>query len=215
MPRRDKPRAINPFGGPLLSPEARARIEARRDPSKRNKRRSDVPGTAPLLARPLLTAAFASEFVKMLHAGIPPLTALAYFGPSYYDSQDREGRLRWLSAWERDPLMATASVAHMKGQWQDLDPDSRLELSLSKHMAELAYLLYSTDYASADGTILKKLDTARDAIMHWIAESDEDVDSPYVRALKDLLEGKLHDSLGPPQLGMSIPSEKIKPRNES
>lgn len=212
MPRRDRP--INPFETipPPMSKADRQRAEARRDPAKRNKKRSDVPGTALLTREPPLTPAFAAEFVKLLHAGISPLHALAYFAPQHFDSLDRSGRLAWLSKWERDPLMATASVSFMKGLWQDLDKDTRLEIALDKHMAELAFLLYSSNYKDAEGTELKKLDSARDAITQWISQGDESADTPYVRALRDLLEGKLHDSLGPPQLsiGMSIPAEKVK-----
>lgn len=195
-----------------MSQAERARIEQRRDPKRRNKQRSDVPGTAALTREPVLTAAFASEFVKLLHAGIPPLSALSYFSPAHFDTLDRHNRLLWLSKWERSPLMAAASTKFMKGQWQDLDKDSRLELALDKHMAELAYLLFTSDYAKSEGAETKKIDAARDAITHWIAQGDEDVDSPYVRALKDLLEGKLTDAAGPPQLavGTSIPIERVK-----
>lgn len=185
-----------------------------RDPSGRNKRRSDVPGSALLTREPKLTPEYAREFVKLLHAGIPASQTLSYFAPEHFASLRPSKRREWLTRWQNSPLMAEAATAFTKGAWQDLDKDSRLQVAIDKHMAELAYFLYTTNYQRADGTDLKKLTDARTAIMAFMAEGDGDADTPMMRALKELLDGKIGDGK-PPQLGETIPIEhtNVKERN--
>lgn len=159
---------------------------------------------------PVLTAEYAYEFIKLLHAGIPKDSILSYFSPDHFAATNTKERDAWLARWANSPLMARASADFNKGRWQDLDKDSRLSLALDKHMAELAYFLYTANYDRAEGYTFKKVVDARTAIMEYVKESDGDADTPFMRAMRDLLSGKMTDSDGPPKMGESIPTERVK-----
>lgn len=181
-----------------LTAARRAVVESRRNPQKRRKLRSDKAGTELLTREPPLSPDFAREFVKLLHAGIPSLDALGYFAPAHFASLSINSRKEWLSRWQNSPIMAKAASAFAGGNWQDLDKDARLQLALDKHMAELAYFLYTADYAKSEGLDYKKLTDARTAIMQMMSEGEGDTDTPFMRAMRELMEGKVADALGKP-----------------
>lgn len=178
------------------------RIEAASHPAKRTKRRADVPGTAKLARRPDLTPLAAIQLVQMLHAGIPADKALVYFSVEHYDACTPKQRAAWLSDWCNSPRMLQATRDFLKGEWHELDPDARLQIALDKHLAELAYLLYTTDYRTAEPPDVRKLDTARDAITAYVKESAGGEETPFIKAMRDMLEGKMGDAgLGMPIVG--------------
>lgn len=176
-------------------------MDAKRNPRQRAKRRSDVEGTAKLTRRPDLTALGAAQFVQMLHAGIPADKALCYFSVDYYESCTKDQIKRWLTEWCNDPLLVQATTEFTKGEWHTLDADSRLQLALDKHLAELAYLLYTTDYRTADPVDVRKLDTAREAIAAQLKELAGGEETPWMKAMRELLAGSLDaHGLTPPQV---------------
>lgn len=207
MPRRDRP---NIFDLDHTTSEARAGRATRE--ARRNKPRSDMAGTRPLTREPKLTATYAYEFVKLLHAGIPPLQALSYFAPKHYAALLPKDRATWLAKWLNARLLVDATTTFNKAKWQDLDKDSRLTIALDKHMAELAYFLYTSNYQDVEGQDLKKSIDARTAILTYVKEGDGDSDTPFMKAMKDLLAGRIDGQVtsGPPQMGESVPAEKVK-----
>ena len=217
-------RAINPFGvskgkRPFTSETAKriADAKARRkllgQANPENKPRADMVGTRPLTRQPELTWDIARQLVRLLSAGIPPMECLAYFAADHWIAIDKEGRAKWLTEWTTHDLVIRALSAFNGAPWEDLDKDARLQLALDKQMAELAYFCYTRDYATADGIDLKKLDTARHDLMEYLsAKGAGDQDSPWMQALRDIVEGKANASNQPPQL-TSLPALEPKDRN--
>lgn len=205
----------------MAKPNARARRHARLDAlmaerkagTRRDGRRSHTPVAEreELGARheriPALTDALAHTFVKILMAGVPPATAVAYCAPQI---ETEDGQARTLRAWTNDPLMARAIASFNGGEWHELDPDKRIELALDKASAELAYYLWSHSYETATGEDLKKLAEAREALTEQM-HGQEGGDTPWAKLVRDLLDGKL-DASGPPQLE-SLPVPDVKHRN--
>lgn len=175
------------------------RIERQRQPARRNKRRSDVSGSAKLTRQPELTASLAIQFVQMLHAGIPADKALVYFSVDYFNSCDKHARQAWLDRWCSDPLVLAATTAFLKGEWHTLEPDARLQCALDKHLAELAYLLYTNNYSDADAPT-GKMNVAREALMAYMQEQSSGEETPFMRAVRELVDGKMGDAA----LGMPI-----------
>lgn len=176
---------------------------------RRNKKRSDIPGTRSLWREPKLTADVAYEFVKLLSSGIPAARAIAYFAPDYYTSIDTAKRRDWLSRWSNDVVVATAAAKFNSGQWQELEKDARLQIALDKHLAELAYYLYTTTFAEAEGGELRKLTDAREAIMAVIKSQEGDAETPWMRAMREMLSDKLGATMGPPQLQADIEAVEV------
>lgn len=169
--------------------------------AKRNKPRSDIFGTRPPTREPVLTPELATEYVQLLHAGLPPFTALAYFAPDHYGHLDDPQRKAWLTRWVNSPLMARAAATLNGGDWHRLEHEQRLDLAFTKAMSEMAYFLYTNTYQ--DCVLPADRDRwtqAREAIASWLAKNEGDEDSPMLRALRDIIEGKA--GTGPPVLQM-------------
>lgn len=203
----------------IFDMDARTRVATRGNrraqEAKRRPLRSDIPGTRspasqPSLGTPDLTAPLAYEFVKLLQSGLPPLVALSYMLPDRYRATGGKQRKNWVNEWMRHPLTLTATTTLNKGAWPDLDPDDRLTIALDKHLAERAYLLYANVYATADGLLLKKMDDAYQALTDRLKEQDGGQETPWMKAMRDLLGGQIGDAYGPPQLkvGDAVPVER-------
>jgi hypothetical protein len=206
VPRKSKP--INPFN--TMTDEARERIAKARARQKRQDEydrrgadrmpRSDIPGPRPVHRRPELTRELAVQFVKILSAGVPAGDALVYFAPEHYGGLSDEQLAKWLRDWTTDDLVIRALNSINGGAWEDLDKDRRIEIGLDKAMASLAYFLYTHDYATCEGNDLKRHDAARKDIMEYLkARSIGDDDAPFMKAMREIVEGKLKVGM-PPQL---------------
>lgn len=168
-----------------------------------------IPARDTRYSRPALTDQTALELVKLIHSGIPGVLCLSYIAPQFYDTQTDKQRATWLADWQRHPLMAKAAAHFNKAEWQDLDGDARLHIALDKHLAELAYYLYTSDFALLEGLAYKKLADAREALMTHLDASESGDETPFMKAMRDLLADKI-GAAGPPQLPMdvAIPIEK-------
>lgn len=214
MPRKNRP--INPFADPTSDEGARFR-KAKAAKRARGQRsdvrvRSDVEAVRPQSRRPELTKDVAFQFVRILGAGIPALDALIYFAPEHFALIDDKQRLDWLTAWSTSPLTVRALNTLNGAAWEDLDKDKRLELALDKTLAGLAYFLYTHDYAMVDGVELKKHDAARKDLMEWLkVRSTGDEDAPWIKAMREIVEGKVHD--GKPPVLVTFPApHSVKPK---
>lgn len=129
-------------------------------------------------------------------AGVPFTSVLAMCDNAYFaylagllDEDTRDAKIAaWARVWQRDPLLLQAMTDHNGAEWQDLDAERRLQLAIDKHMAELAYFLYSHNYASLVGKDVDKADNARGAIMDYLTAKGGDPDAPWMKHLKDLVE---------------------------
>lgn len=173
----------------------------------RKKGASLAPGKVKIPANePRLTPDLAYELVKLLHAGLPQLQAMAYLVPEYDRGVSKTLRIGWRRRWMNDPLLLDAAKRLNGGEWVSLDAERRLEIALDKHYAELAYFLYTHDYADLEEVDLKKADVAREALAAKLnaAESEGD-DAPWTRFVRDLMEGKVA-AVRPPQLPATEPA---------
>lgn len=147
------------------------------------------------LRLPALDPVTAGDVAKLLMAGVPFDSVLALCDPEYYayvhghDPDRAESMMsKWALAWQRDPLLLSANTELVGAEWQDLDGERRLQIAIDKHMAELAYLLYSRSYATLQGRDVDKADNARTAILEYLAAKGGDPSAPWVKYLRELTE---------------------------
>lgn len=140
---------------------------------------------------PPLTPDSARDFAKLLAAGVSASEAIRFVHPSLYATATPAQRRRWASVWTNDALLLDAINLLRGGAWQDLDKDARLSVALDKHLAELAYFLYTHDYAKLEGDALRKADAAAERLMEYLAESDGAPSTAwqaFVQALMDKVD---------------------------
>lgn len=168
---------------------------------KRQRIRSDIPKGV----MPELTAVTALEFVKLLHAGLPADHALAYMAPDYYATIGEPARKTLVGRWLSSRIVLAATEQLHEGKWAKLPLAKREEIALDKTFGQLAYYLYTHDYATLEGPDLKKANDARVALMEKLKATDVEGDeTPMQRLMRDILSGNAQ--LGMPlQLGPAGP----------
>ena len=135
----------------------------------------------------------------MLHSGMPALDALQYFFPEETDSQIL---LASLKEWTHSKGVQTATLALQGKAWQDMTLEEKITLSVDKHYAELAYFLYSHNYAQLVGADRQKADICRQALEAKLAGTSGKL-GPIEAFWNDLRTGKVKlnaaqsTSLGP------------------
>lgn len=175
--------------------------------------RSDLTRTS-TAREPELTGDLAYAFVQLLHAGLSGPDALAYCAPEYRgalaeDTKHGASRLAaWLTKWSRDRLTLAAATRLNHGEWHQLEPDARLAIALDKHYAELAYFLYTHDWASLDGTDLRKATDAREALTKKLEGTDAADDSPMVAFLRALQEGTVRQDKPVQLVDLTLPQAR-------
>ena len=102
----------------------------------------------------------AHQFALMLHSGMPARDAITYFT----DETDSQALLALLKEWTHSPSVARATLALQGKSWQDMTLDEKIQITIDKHYAELAYFLYSHNYAELMGAERSKADTCRQAL---------------------------------------------------
>lgn len=167
--------------------------------------RSDLTRTSTALP-PELTDVAAYEFVQLLHAGLGGRDAMAFLAPEWAAAMVKEpGKLdAVVTAWARSRLVLAAATKLNHGAWHHLDPEARLAVALDKHYAELAYFLYTHDWATLDGTDLRRATDAREAIAKKLEGRTDADDSPMMAFMRALQDGSVRfdkpvqlDNLGP------------------
>jgi hypothetical protein len=109
-----------------------------------------------------LTEAEAREFALMILAGAPVADIVPYFWVAHADEQTL---IACEQLWPQQPEVQTAIEQLAGGDpWHKLSDEARWELALKKHYSELAYILWTTNYAEAEGPARTKADTCRTAI---------------------------------------------------
>lgn len=194
------------MGGKKLGHAERARIAAVRSKHgrrvdaraerERTERRRQSARVTPLA----LTKDTAAEFVKLEAAGLPYAHVFHYLASQWWATLDDDQRNDTIAAWLASPLVARAASTFNGALWQDLDRDARVELALSKHASQLAYLLYTHNPSDTiDKLTLEKIKDARTALfeMQRIAQGGEQ--GAFAKMVADLLAGKVEG-----QTGMSL-----------
>lgn len=104
----------------------------------------------------------ALQLALMVTAGMPTIEAIKYFYPSEPDPE----RIRF----EHDRWMRTdevkRAIKHVQGgkNWQEMSLEERIKFAVDKHYSELAYFLYTNNYATLTGADRQKADICRAAL---------------------------------------------------
>lgn len=107
----------------------------------------------------------ALEFCLMLNAGLPSEEAIRFF----VDDMDEAALAALHQRWVRSPNIAKAMLQVMGKPWQQLSLEERMTFAINKHYNEMAYFLYSHNYATISGADKTKADTCRTALEAKIA----------------------------------------------
>ena len=102
----------------------------------------------------------ALQFALMLSAGLPPRDAMRYFLP---DGEDLTPGVieTYLTKWLRSDTVRKAIQTTQGKPWQDMTLDEKMRFAIDKHYTEMAYFLYSHNYAELAGAEKQKADTCR------------------------------------------------------
>lgn len=146
----------------------------------------------------LPSAESASQFALMLAAGVPPADAIRYFLPEEMDATSVANLAR---VWQRHRLVAEALTRLQGGEWVQLSHEQRIELVLRKAYMEMAYLLYSNNFAdpAVHPGILARMQTARQALEAYKAGNAGKKD-PFAEFIEDLRAGKYTGAKAPVQV---------------
>ncbi len=110
----------------------------------------------------VLTADEAVAFAQIVLSGVPVPEAVQYF---WTDPLTETELVQYEAAWPRQEAVIAAIDAVAGGApWHRLTDPQRMGVALTKHYNELAYVLWTTNYAELAGAEKVRADTARTAI---------------------------------------------------
>lgn len=110
---------------------------------------------------PQMSPKLAAIFAKLLHVGCPGLRAVLYCAPEL----DMDTAKLTLREWMADSQVLKAIENINGGAWIDLPPEERFKLAFDKHISEMAFHLYATNFGEIehkDG--LDKLKQCREVV---------------------------------------------------
>ena len=128
----------------------------------------------------------AVQYAIMINAGLPAEDAIRYFT----DSEDPAEVATLLRKWQRSAAVRRAMHQLMGKTWQEMTLDERITYALNQHYSNLAYLLFSQNYLTANPTEKSKMDAARVALEAKAAGLAGKGDA-LTRFFDDLHTGKL------------------------
>jgi len=127
----------------------------------------------------------AEQFALMLLSGAPIRDAVGYF---LDENSPEEVVMDAAEMWPGQDEVLIALEKYTGGQaWHKMSDQQRLEVALKKHYNEMAYFLWSSNYAEIDGKERLKADTCRSALEVKIAGMAGQ-DSPLSRFYSDMLD---------------------------
>jgi|TARA_R110002020_G_scaffold475798_1_gene712471 hypothetical protein len=132
-----------------------------------------------------LTRTEAGEFAAMVLSGAPVPEVVRYFwGDEVTDEALVASEEQWPTQAE-----VLSELERLTGgiPWHQMGDDQRLDASLRKHYNEMAYFLWTTNYAECDGASKMKADTCRSAIEAKVAGM-AGKESPLASFYHDLLQ---------------------------
>lgn len=102
----------------------------------------------------------ALQFVIMLRAGLPAEQAILYF----LETDDPLVVSQTLQRWQRSREVSAAQRQLQGKDWQEMSDEEMMQAALGQHYRNLAFLLHSTNYITANQGEKAKLDSARTAL---------------------------------------------------
>lgn len=137
----------------------------------------------------------AHQFALILSTGMPAKEAILYFLPE--EPQEPGFVERTLTSWLRSKLVTSAIDALQGKPWSVMDPMERIRFAVNKTYNEMAYFLYSHNYAELAGADRAKADTCRHVLEQKIAGTSGQL-SPVEAFWEDVLSGKRKLGIGTP-----------------
>jgi hypothetical protein len=135
----------------------------------------------------------ALQLALMLQSGMPSEDAVTYFVTDATISPADIVAMH--DRWMRSDTLKSAVLELQGKPWQDLGLEERIKLAIDKHYSEMAYFLYSRNYATLGGQEKAKADTCRTALEAKLAGMAGKMDA-LSRFWDDIAGGKL--KLGAP-----------------
>lgn len=129
----------------------------------------------------------AMAFATMLLSGLPAQDAILYFIDVELSPLELA---QMLSRWRTHYLVKRSMTTLMGKPWQKLSDEERHVLALRNHYNQLAYVLWNSHYADAQGNDKQKLDTARQALEAKVAGTAGKND-PLTQFFADIESGKV------------------------
>jgi len=131
-----------------------------------------------------LTKTEAEQFAQMVLSGAPVGEVVRYFWDEEMpDEVFADCEAIWPSQSE---VLAAVRVLTGGEPWHQMSDPGRLEAALKKHYNEMAYFLWSINYAESDGGAKLKADTCRQAIETKLAGM-AGRESPLAQFYQDVL----------------------------
>jgi len=103
----------------------------------------------------------AHQFALISSSGMPHAEVIRYFYP---DEENQTNLRALLQMWLKSKVVQEAILAIQGKAWQEMSLEERIKYSVDKHYSELAYYLYSNNYAELEGTARQKADTCRQTL---------------------------------------------------
>lgn len=128
-------------------------------------------------------------FAQLLHVGCPPQRAILYVFPLL----DKDDCKATTAEWMASPLVLQAVEQLNGGAWMHLAPEKRYELSLAKHISEMAFYLYANNFNDIEHKEgLEKMKQARDVLRAELkgGADDGDPSMAFARFAMELLKDK-------------------------
>ena len=126
----------------------------------------------------------ADQFALILLSGAPLTDAVGYFLPVASPPEFIETAAQ---AWPQQLEVVEAMNRYSGGEdWHRLTDEQRLEVAIKKHYNEMAYFLWTNNYAESAGNEKLKADTCRQAIETKLAGMAGQ-ESPLSRFYHDML----------------------------
>lgn len=132
----------------------------------------------------------ALQFCQMLFCGMPSMDAIRYFLPTLEDGWTEEQVRAFHDRWVKGKEIGPARKIVEGKEWSELTPEERIKRAIDKHYTEMAYFLYSTNYASIQGADKTKADTCRGALEAKLAGMAGKLD-PLSKFFEDVASGRV------------------------
>jgi hypothetical protein len=126
----------------------------------------------------------------MLQAGLPAEHAILYFA----QTEDPGEIALLLSKWLRSRNVQEAQRSLLGKSWQDMSTEEMCNLALEQSYRSMAYLLFTTNYVTANQGEKGKIDTARVALEARKAGTAGKVD-PLYQFIEDYKKEKARKQL--------------------
>lgn len=103
----------------------------------------------------------AMQFAIIISSGMPHAEAIRYFYP---DEENPTNLRALLNQWLKLDVVKEAILALEGKAWQERTLEEKIKFSIDKHYSELAYFLYSHNYAELEGAARAKADVCRQTL---------------------------------------------------